>query len=256
MVQPNLGKKMTELRKAKGFTQEELAEKCNINVRTLQRIESGDVTPRSYTAKVIFAALDFNLYESDKNGSIVFYWLEHFYRYFLDLFNLKTNKMKKITILSIMFSAIILGLFAIVIKGHAQKENITVTQNIDQNSSDQKTSSGMAYSYFSCSNCFHDNGEMIGRDVKFKINGVTIQMSLIKLNEKTREFNVGFVKGKIFQNKVELTCPKDMINDDHVKYTADKIEKPEGKILLIGNARITSTENDFIETNEILITLN
>lgn len=58
MVQPNLGKKMAEMRKAKGFTQEELAEKCNINVRTLQRIESGEVTPRSYTAKVIFAALD------------------------------------------------------------------------------------------------------------------------------------------------------------------------------------------------------
>ena len=38
MVPPNLGKKMAELRKAKGFTQEELAEKCNINVRTLQMI--------------------------------------------------------------------------------------------------------------------------------------------------------------------------------------------------------------------------
>ncbi len=247
---------MTELRKAKGFTQEELAEKCNINVRTLQRIESGDVTPRSYTAKVIFAALDFNLYESDKNGSVAFYWLERFYRSFLDLFNLKTNKMKKITILSIMFTAVVFGLFALVTKVRAQKENNSAAVKIEQTTSNQQTRSGMAYSYFSCSNCFHDNGEMIGRDVKFKLTGVTIQMSLIKLNEKTREFNVGFVKGKILQNRVELTCPKDMINDDHVKYTADKIEKPEGNILLIGNARITTTENDFIEANEIIITLN
>jgi len=87
MIQPNLGKKMAELRKAKGLTQEELAEKGNINVRTLQRIESGEVTPRSYTAKVLFALLEFELYESNNKGSFISYWLEHFYRYFLDLFN-------------------------------------------------------------------------------------------------------------------------------------------------------------------------
>ena len=55
MNQPDLGKKIAELRKAKGFTQEELVEKCNLSVRTLQRIESGEVTPRSYTVKIIFA---------------------------------------------------------------------------------------------------------------------------------------------------------------------------------------------------------
>jgi len=60
MKQPELGKKITELRKAKGLTQEELVEKCNISVRTIQRIESGDVTPRSYTVKTILAALDFD----------------------------------------------------------------------------------------------------------------------------------------------------------------------------------------------------
>ena len=56
--QPDLGKKIAELRKAKGLTQEELVEKCNLSVRTLQRIESGDVVPRSYTIKTIFTALD------------------------------------------------------------------------------------------------------------------------------------------------------------------------------------------------------
>lgn len=60
MKQPELGKKISELRKAKGLTQEELVEKCNISVRTIQRIESGEVTPRSYTIKTILAALDYN----------------------------------------------------------------------------------------------------------------------------------------------------------------------------------------------------
>ncbi len=49
MKQPELGKKISELRKAKGMTQEELVEKCNLNVRTVQRIEAGEVTPRSFT---------------------------------------------------------------------------------------------------------------------------------------------------------------------------------------------------------------
>ena len=53
MKQPELGKKISELRKEKGLTQEELVDKCNISVRTLQRIESGEVTPRSYTLKTI-----------------------------------------------------------------------------------------------------------------------------------------------------------------------------------------------------------
>jgi len=61
MKQPELGKKISELRKAKGLTQEELVEKCNISVRTIQRIETGDVTPRVYTIKTILAALDHDL---------------------------------------------------------------------------------------------------------------------------------------------------------------------------------------------------
>jgi len=60
MKQPELGKKILELRKQKGFTQEELVEQCNINVRTIQRIEAGDVSPRSYTIKAILEVLGFN----------------------------------------------------------------------------------------------------------------------------------------------------------------------------------------------------
>jgi len=108
MDQPQLGKKISELRKAKGLTQEELVTMCNLSVRTLQRIESGDVMPRSFTIKAIFAALDYNVYntfaestENILNAEIDKYtWLEQFYRYVTDLFNLKTNIMRKLTILS------------------------------------------------------------------------------------------------------------------------------------------------------------
>ena len=57
MKQPELGQKISELRKQKGFTQEELVEQCNINVRTIQRIEAGEVTPRSFTLKIILSVL-------------------------------------------------------------------------------------------------------------------------------------------------------------------------------------------------------
>ena len=67
MKQPELGKKISELRKAKGLTQEELVEKCNLNVRTIQRIEAGEVTPRSYTIKALFEALDYK-WEEMKSG--------------------------------------------------------------------------------------------------------------------------------------------------------------------------------------------
>ena len=49
--------KVHELRKQKGLTQEELVERCNVTVRTIQRIESGETTPRIYTIKTILNAL-------------------------------------------------------------------------------------------------------------------------------------------------------------------------------------------------------
>lgn len=128
MKQPDLGKKIAELRKAKGYTQEELVEKCNLSVRTLQRIEAGEVTPRSYTIKVIFASLDYDFSNSSqisyskfsKTGFIIIQRLEQLYRYVFDLFNLKTNKMKKITILSTLLFAIVFGLVALCSETKAQ----------------------------------------------------------------------------------------------------------------------------------------
>jgi transcriptional regulator with XRE-family HTH domain len=53
-----LHQKIASARKSKGLTQEELADLTNITVRTIQRIESGESVPRTYTLKAIAKALD------------------------------------------------------------------------------------------------------------------------------------------------------------------------------------------------------
>ena len=60
MNQPDLGLKVTELRQQKNMTQEQLAEKCEVSTRTIQRIESGEVDPRSYTLHCLSDALEFD----------------------------------------------------------------------------------------------------------------------------------------------------------------------------------------------------
>lgn len=51
------GQLIKELRLKKGITQEELASMTDISVRTIQRIESGEVDPRAYTLQSIASAL-------------------------------------------------------------------------------------------------------------------------------------------------------------------------------------------------------
>ena len=62
------GKLIRELRLKKGMTQEELADKTEVSTRTIQRIENGDVDPRSYTLQMIAKALevDFSLFVNTK----------------------------------------------------------------------------------------------------------------------------------------------------------------------------------------------
>ncbi len=74
MKQPDLGKKIAELRQQKNLTQDELVEKCNVNVRTIQRIEAGEVTPRTSTLRIITEALgkDFDqLFEKEEEQSFL-----------------------------------------------------------------------------------------------------------------------------------------------------------------------------------------
>ena len=130
MKQPDLGKRIVKLRQAKGLTQGELAERCNLNTRTIQRIESAEVMPRSYTIKIIFKSLDYDVYNSfgklsymlDSLAYMVKNWLEQAYKYFLELFNLKTNTMRKLMILSVPFLSIFLVLLLSGLDTNAQNE--------------------------------------------------------------------------------------------------------------------------------------
>jgi uncharacterized Tic20 family protein len=58
-----IGNYIKEKRIQKGMTQEELALKCEVTVRTIQRIESGEVDPRSYTLQAIASALEVDFQE-------------------------------------------------------------------------------------------------------------------------------------------------------------------------------------------------
>lgn len=58
-----LHQKIVLARKNKGLTQEELAAGTNVTVRTIQRIESGESSPRSYTLKAIAKELDISFEE-------------------------------------------------------------------------------------------------------------------------------------------------------------------------------------------------
>jgi transcriptional regulator with XRE-family HTH domain len=73
MNQPDLGLKVIELRQLKGLTQEQLAERCDVSARTIQRIESGEVDPRAYTLHCLGEALEFDF--SEENTSNENLWL-------------------------------------------------------------------------------------------------------------------------------------------------------------------------------------
>ena len=126
--------KLAEIRTAKGLTQEELALKCNVTARTIQRIESGKVKPRSHTIKAISNALEFDFLEPAKSQSrySISWWIK-------DLFNLKTKKMRKISILTSSILVTGVATFILVSKIQAQsipkevpKSGISITYNSDK----------------------------------------------------------------------------------------------------------------------------
>lgn len=77
MNQPDLGLKVAELRQQKGWTQGYLAERCEVNLRTIQRIESGDVDPRAYTLQCLSTALEFDFGEENDTNENIYLTLMH-----------------------------------------------------------------------------------------------------------------------------------------------------------------------------------
>ena len=74
----DLAKKIKELRVRKGFSQEQLAEAAQINLRTVQRIESGETEPRGDTLQRLASALNvtadelIDWAEQEDNGFLIF----------------------------------------------------------------------------------------------------------------------------------------------------------------------------------------
>lgn len=136
--QPELGRKISNCRKTKGLTQQDLVTACNINIRTLQRIEAGEVTPRPYTVKLIFEVLELDFNNSYlppmSKKELLLKWFKKARLNFIDLFNLKTNTMKKITILSLILFALVFGISSLANKTFAQSEK-KVKEIIEHNNS-------------------------------------------------------------------------------------------------------------------------
>ena len=61
-----IGQQIREARKQKGLTQEQLAEKVDRNLRTIQRIENSENTPRNETLFLICKELEISLEEEEK----------------------------------------------------------------------------------------------------------------------------------------------------------------------------------------------
>lgn len=65
MNQPGLGLEISELGQQKGMTQEQLSECCQVSSRTIQRIENGEVDPRTHTTQCLIGI--FCTYQAEVN---------------------------------------------------------------------------------------------------------------------------------------------------------------------------------------------
>ena len=77
----SIGEQIKTTRQEKKLSQLELAQKCNLNIRTIQRIENDQVDPRLYTLRVIGDALNISLTTKEETASEI-KQLEHLRRIF------------------------------------------------------------------------------------------------------------------------------------------------------------------------------
>ena len=61
MKKQTISEKLIYQRKLKGYSQEDLSDKTTVGVRTIQRIEKGDVQPHLQTVKLLAVGLDVNV---------------------------------------------------------------------------------------------------------------------------------------------------------------------------------------------------
>jgi transcriptional regulator with XRE-family HTH domain len=65
--QLTIGEQIRVARQQRKLSQSEVAYKCNLNIRTIQRIENNEVTPRFYTLRIINEILDTNILSDETN---------------------------------------------------------------------------------------------------------------------------------------------------------------------------------------------
>ncbi|WKK78743.2 helix-turn-helix transcriptional regulator [Marivirga salinae] len=126
MNQPELGKKILELRLNKGLTQGELAEICNLSLRTIQRTESAEVTPRSHTVKVILSNLGFDPNHSFDDASRKYSTSKSRLPKLPSSMQekLRSSTMKKLSVFLVLILLVVVGYFY-------TKENERKAQNIE-----------------------------------------------------------------------------------------------------------------------------
>ncbi len=206
MQQPELGRKIAELRKAKGFTQEELVEQCHLNVRTLQRIEAGEVIPRSYTLKAISEVLEFRFNKEPEQYLVSVVWC--MVRNAGDIINLKKDAMKKVSILSSTLLIVLLGAFMINFLVDKKSES-SLHKQIEMQNKNTVTwfNSGqverLLEDYFP-SACFYRNGhpsycgkEEIRRCMQNAIDAKTFKLKSVELVSLTVDGDLAVEKSLI-----------------------------------------------------------
>jgi transcriptional regulator with XRE-family HTH domain len=251
MKQPSFGRKLVEIRRANGLTQDELAEKCNITVRTIQRIESGFVKPRAFTIKAISSALGFDFHAISKfTGEDVEYvnqnsnmkWISTILWYGEDLFNLKTRTMKKVTILSVFFCTVCIGLFTLINESKAQN-----SKNFDYSKFVESNGRGIIY--------FFPKGELLNiSNIKdtadYKIKG-----GLIQEYKNNIYLNRNYIGKALKSDSVIYIDGKIIIKSPYWEYTSSYGQNihyliPSG--VPIDNISVQrDTENIFIGKNHI-----
>lgn len=211
------GTKLIEIRKARGLTQSEVAEMCKINVRTIQRIESGKVEPRAFTIKLISESLGFDFFETSTAADISNIDLDSklktktIFWYIKDLFNLKTNTMKKVSILTTLCISIGLTLLLFKTEVNAQssiKKNKTPSIQTYYTPESSKTKRNLQIVFTNELNL--ENLISIKQDLKVK--GIGINYKKLQFDENNKLVSIDFevncndgFKGHLFIDNLNST---------------------------------------------------
>jgi len=201
----NFGNKLIQARQAKGWTQMDLAEKSHISLRTIQRIESGQVNPRAYTVKQLSEIIGVDFFEilknsgdgKSKNRHSDFSLSKYILWHISDLFNLKTNTMKKVTILSSITIITAISLFSVITDSNAQSPSVSSSKDYIKTNS-----RGIIY--------------LVPRGQETVLSNMKDTADLKVDNDLIQEY-----KGNIFLNKNYIGR---VLEGDTVKYNQGKLE--------------------------------